>query len=435
MTWLPLDTWVVVVAIACAGACALPGTLLVLRRMSMMGDAISHTVLPGLAIAFLVTQSREPLPMFIGAIVVGIITAFLVEWVKNLGRTDGGTAMGVVFTALFALGLVIIRRAVDHVDLDPGCVLYGDVITTATDMMNVGGVEVPRALLINGGMFVTNLVAILLLYKEFKISAFDPALATTLGINSRFMHYVLMTMTAATTVAAFETVGSILVIAMLIVPAATAYLLTDRFGVMIILSVVIGAVAAVLGHISAITVPGWFGVGDTITSGMIAFCSGLIFVVVWMIAPRHGLLVKAAVNARMTLRVIREDVLGMLFRMEELSPAGNGTALANNPMREILQAGRVSHWLAMMRLRKDDKVRSTDTGFTLTDSGRSDARKLVRSHRLWETYLHNYLNLPADHVHPTAHILEHVTDEQMREDLAAKLAASTDPHGKEIPKE
>ncbi len=434
MTWYPLDTWTIVIGVLCAGACAIPGAILVLRRMSMMGDAISHTVLPGLAIAFLITQSREPLPMFIGAAVIGVLTAFLVEWVKKLGKTDSGTAMGVVFTILFALGLVLIRRALDAVDLDPGCVLYGDIITAATDEVTVFGWKVPRAVLINGGMFAANLIVLLLFFKEFKISAFDPALATTVGVNARLMHYLLMTMTAATTVSAFETVGSILVIAMLVVPAATAYLLTDKFGVMIALSVVVGAIAAAMGHIGAITIPSALGMGDTITSGMIAFTAGILFVLAWIFAPRHGLLSAVLNRTRVTLRVIREDVLGLLYRLEELD-ASHTVSLPAAAMDAGLQVNPIARWLAVRQLRQNGKVTGNQGRLILTDDGRTEARMLIRTHRLWESFLHQYLNLPADHVHPTAHMLEHVTDDAMRRDLAESVAEARDPHGKTIPTE
>lgn len=435
MEWYPLDTWTIVIGVLCAAACALPGTMLVLRKMSMMGDAISHTVLPGLAIAFLVTNSRDPLPMFIGAAVIGVITAFLVEWVKTLGRTDGGTSMGVVFTALFALGLVLIRRALDEVDLDPGCVLYGDVLTAATDMVTFLGFEVPRAVLINGGMLLVNGLIIGAMYKEFKISSFDPALATTQGINAKFMHYLLMTMTAATTVAAFETVGSILVIAMLIVPPATAYLLTDRFGRMLLLSMGIGAVAAALGHVSAITVPRLFGFDDTITSGMMAFMTGVLFVVVWMLSPRHGMVSKVWQRTRLTVQILREDVLGMLYRLEELV-GRRCAALAPAQMWEGLRVNPAIGWLAAQQLKRAGKVARDHDGYYLTDDGRGDARRLIRAHRLWESYLHHHLGLAPDHVHPTAHVLEHITDSEMRRRLEARVESpSTDPHGKEIPEE
>ncbi|MFV1994623.1 MAG: metal ABC transporter permease, partial [Verrucomicrobiales bacterium] len=257
--WTSFDTWIVVVGALAASAAALPGCFLVLRRMSMMGDAISHAVLPGLAAGFLLTGSRSSAVMFLGAAIVGILTALFTQWISKLGNVDRGAAMGIVFTTLFAIGLIFIVRAADHVDLDPGCVLYGAIELTPLDTLSISlgdsSVEVPRAAAVLGAVLLLNALLIVLLFKEFRLSAFDPALATTLGINATFMHYLLMTMVAVTTVAAFEAVGSIIVIATLIVPPATALLLTKRLPVMLALSVLFAVAAAVLGHLGAQILP------------------------------------------------------------------------------------------------------------------------------------------------------------------------------------
>ncbi len=285
-----LDGWIIVAGVLCAAACALVGSFLVLRRMSMMGDAISHAVLPGLAVAFLMTGSRASLPMFIGAAVAGVLTAMFTEWIRGAGKVDEGASMGVVFTALFALGLLLVVQAADHVDLDPGCVLYGAIELTPLDTVRVGAYDIPRVVLTLGTVLALNLTCVLLLYKELKISSFDPALATTLGINARLMHYLLMTLVALTAVAAFESVGNILVVAMLIVPAATAHLLTDRLSIMIGLAMLLGAISAVLGHVGAIALPAAFGYESTNTAGMMALMSGLLFALAIVFGPRHGVL-------------------------------------------------------------------------------------------------------------------------------------------------
>lgn len=292
MNWTSIDTWIVVTGVLCAMACALPGCFLVLRKMSMMGDAISHAVLPGLAIAFLVGGTRASLPMFLGAAVTGVLTAVFTQWIGRFANVDRGAAMGVVFTTLFAIGLVLIVQAADHVDLDPGCVLYGAIEFTPLDTVIIGGLELPRAAAVNGGVLLFNAIVIALLYKELKLSAFDPALAETLGFSSSFLHYLLMTMVAVTTVAAFESVGSIIVIAMLIVPAATAQLLTRRLLPMLLLGVVLAAASAVLGHLGALLLPPLLGFDSTTTSGMMAFAAGVIFILAWVFAPREGLIMR-----------------------------------------------------------------------------------------------------------------------------------------------
>lgn len=294
MTWFPLDTWIVLVGAACAVACALPGSFLVLRGMSLMGDAISHAVLPGLALAFLLTGSRASLPMFVGAAALGILTAVLTQWIRRWGRLESGASMGIVFTTLFALGLVLIVRGADRVDLDPSCVLYGALEFTPLDTMTLPGLglPVPRALVVLAGVAGLNLLVLAAFFKEFRITSFDPEMADTLGIRSGLFHYLLMVLTAVTVVAAFEAVGSVIVIALLIVPPATAHLLTDRLVPLLGIACGLGIASAALGHWLALTVPPLFGFADTSTAGMMAVATGLLFVVAWVLAPRHGLLAR-----------------------------------------------------------------------------------------------------------------------------------------------
>jgi len=283
MNWDTTDTWIAVTGALCAVACALPGSFLVLRKMSMMGDAISHAVLPGLALAFLFTGSRASLPMFLGAAGMGLLTAVFTQWISRFGDIDQGAAMGIVFTTLFAIGLLLIVRAADHVDLDPGCVLYGAIELTVLDMVRLGSWEVPRAALVNGAAGIFNLGIIIALFKEFRLASFDEGLAANLGFFPGRLHYLLMTMVAVTTVAAFESVGSIIVIAMMIVPPATALLVTRRLVPMLAASAGFGVAAAFLGHALALWGPPVIGFAGTSTSGSIAFAAGLLFAAAWAV--------------------------------------------------------------------------------------------------------------------------------------------------------
>lgn len=282
MTWLPYDTWIVTVGALTATACALPGCFLVLKKMSMMGDAISHAVLPGLAVGYLLTGSRTSVVMFIGAVITGLLTAWFTQWISDRGRVDYGASMGIVFTAFFALGLILIVQGAYQVDLDPDCVLYGALELTPLDVaftLAAGGylIEVPRATVILSVVLLLNLSVLVGLFKEFRICSFDPELATAQGISARRMHYLLMSLVAITTVAAFEAVGSIMVIAMLIVPPASALLLTRSLAPMLLLSVALAILSAALGHVGALFIPPVLGFESTNTAGMMATTSGLLF--------------------------------------------------------------------------------------------------------------------------------------------------------------
>ncbi len=432
MDWTFLDTWIVIVGILGAMSCALLGNYLVLRRMSMMGDAISHAVLPGLAIAFLVSGSRESLPMLIGAVLIGVLTTLFIQVIDRLSGLDKGASMGVVFTTLFALGLILIRQAADHVDLDPSCVLYGAIELTPLDTYLMFGYEIPRAAVTNGAMLLINGLFVLLFFKELRITSFDPALATTIGINANVMQYVLMTLVAATTIAAFESVGSILVIAMLIVPGAAAHLLTDRMGPMLGISAVFAGFSAFLGHLGAITVPTWFGFQDTSTAGMMAFTAGLLFALVMLFAPRHGLISRLMHQVLLSLKIVRDDILGFIYRYQELADE-DASPVRIDQVREAMMAGLAVNVSIRALLRKKLIERVSD-GLALTAEGLKHARHLVRSHRLWETYLCDKLGYCGADIHRYAHDLEHFTDVGLQNSLnQATGNPATDPHQRRIP--
>lgn len=453
--WNASDTWIVVTAVLAAMACALPGNYLVLRRQSLMGDALSHSVLLGIVLAVLAANWIRKLAgmgdagyvalvagaAFAGAVVVGVLTATLTEWVRNLGRVEASAALGVVFTTLFALGIVLIRVAAEGVHIDLQCVLLGEIVSVTLDTWNWNGWAIPRAAIGNGAMFLVNALLVLLFYKELRLSAFDPGLATTQGVNARVMNHTLMAITAVTIVAAFRSVGSILVIAMLIVPPAAAYLLTQRLGRMIALSLVIAAASALLGHAGAIVLPGALlprlglpAVGSASTSGMMAAAAGGLFVLALLFGPRHGVLSRGIDRIRVALRIAADDLLGWLYRVEERAtaeaapPAVAHSALAGmNPLVARL---------AKLELRWRGLIDRAAGGYRLTDRGRDAAREIVRGHRLWETFMQKHIAVPEDHQHAAAHLVEHYLDADLRRELAAELDRPVqDPQGHDIPPE
>lgn len=269
-----------------AASCALIGTFLVLRKMALLGDAISHAVLPGIAIAFLLTGERSPLPMVIGAGILGVITVFLVELGNRTRRLHEDASIGVVFPMLFAIGVILISRYAGQVDLDLDCVLHGEIAYTPWDLLYVGERAIgPKALWVNGVVLLVNVLFVTLAFKELKITTFDPQLAATLGFAPTLVHYLLMSLTSITVVGAFESVGAILVVAMLVVPPATAYLLTERLSVMLGLSAGFGVASAIGGY-------GLARMLDASIAGGMATVSGLLFALAFLLSPRHGLLAR-----------------------------------------------------------------------------------------------------------------------------------------------
>ncbi len=282
---ISMDTfWILVIGSLVAASCSLVGCFLVLRRLSMLGDAISHAVLPGIVIAFMLTGSRNIVPMLIGAMAMGMLTAFLTDMLNRVGKLQSDAAMGVTFTWLFAIGVILVSKYTGTVDLDVDCVLYGEIVFAPLDTLTWGDYNLgPRALWLTGAVSVFNLIFVVLGYKQLKICSFDPALAASIGINVALWHYLLMGFVSLTTVASFESVGAILVVAMLIVPANTAYLLTDRLSHMLMISVVVGVLSALGGYALAAWV-------DGAIAGAMAVVSGGLYVLAALASPRHGVL-------------------------------------------------------------------------------------------------------------------------------------------------
>lgn len=277
--------WILLTGALVAAACSVLGCFLVLRRLSMLGDAISHAVLPGIVVAFLLSGNLTSPLMFLGAVAIGLLTTFLIQGLSS-GGVHQDAAIGVTFTALFAVGVVLVSLLAGHVDLDLDCVLYGEIAYTPFDIWRGGDLSLgPRPVWVTGGLLLLNVAVVALLFKEFKICAFDPQMAAAVGINVAAVHYLLMGLVSITTVGAFESVGAILVVAMLIVPGATAYLLTDRLERMLALAAGVGVLSAVLGYFLARSL-------DCSIAGAMASVCGLLFTLAFFFSPTHGLLAR-----------------------------------------------------------------------------------------------------------------------------------------------
>lgn len=418
-----LALWTVAVGTVANIACAMLGCYLVLRRMSLLGDAISHAVLPGIAVGFLMAGRLASGPIFVGAVGAGLVTALLAHTLHRFGKVPEDSSLGAVFTSLFALGIILINLA-PHADLDPGCVLYGLIEFTPLDTVDVLGGQVPRALFPLGAALAATVVFVTLFWKELKVCSFDPALATAMGIPASLIHYLLMAMVAVMTVAAFEAVGSILVVAMLIVPAATAQLMTDRLGLTMLWATAVGVLAAVGGYLAAESI-------NTSIAGMMAATAGGLFATAVLLAPRHGLVSKAWHNLALSLRIAREDALGALYRAAEKGTVGKVHTQAALDAAGAGLIGRLARLqLRWLGLATTDK----EALWKLTPQGLEVARSLVRSHRLWEAYLGEHFDLPLDHLHAAASRVEHFIGPRLQEALSDELKGrETDPHGRPIP--
>lgn len=264
-------------------ACAIPGTFLVLRKMALITDAISHSILPGIVIGFFITHDLSSPLLIILAAASGVVTVILVEFIQKTGLVKEDTAIGLVFPALFSIGIILIAKNANDVHLDIDAVLLGELAFAPFDRFIIDGMDIgPKSLWIISIILLITIGLLFAFFKELKVSTFDAGLASALGLSPVVMHYGLMTISSITTVGAFDAVGAILVIALMIAPAATAYLLTNDLKKMLLLSVVFGVGSAISGY--------WVAhILDASISGSMTTVLGIVFLLVYLFAPNKGL--------------------------------------------------------------------------------------------------------------------------------------------------
>jgi len=272
------------IATIVAIACAIPGVFLVLRKMALISDAISHAILPGIVIGFFITQDLNSPLLILLAALTGVITVILVEFIQKTGLVKEDTAIGLVFPALFSIGVILIAKNANDVHLDVDAVLLGELAFAPFDRLLMSGMDIgPKSLWVMGIVLLISLVLLFLFFKELKVSTFDAGLSSAMGISPIVMHYGLMSVSSITVVGAFDAVGAILVVALMIAPAATAYLLTSDLKKMMGLSIFFGVFSAICGYWLAHSL-------DASISGSMTTVLGVIFLLVYLFAPRKGLL-------------------------------------------------------------------------------------------------------------------------------------------------
>lgn len=304
------------IGILVAVSCSMLGTFLVLRRTAMVSDAISHSVLFGIIAGFWLLQVEVSNPILIvTAALSGLLTVWLVELLTSTKRIHADAAIGLVFPLLFSIAVVLINVQFRNVHIDIDAVLLGSIALSPINRMTVLGLRIPEGLVVMGVITAVNLAYIALLYKELKITTFDPGLAAALGISPALVHYSLMGLVSLTAVGAFDHVGAILVIALMIAPPASAYLLTNRLEVMLGLSAVMAAAAAVAGY--------WVSRAAGVDiAGAMATMSGVIFLACLVFAPEQGLVARALIAARRRRRFAIEMLLVHLSSHEGKADEG-----------------------------------------------------------------------------------------------------------------
>jgi ABC-type Mn2+/Zn2+ transport system permease subunit/Mn-dependent DtxR family transcriptional regulator len=390
--------------------CGLLGCFIVIRNMSMIGDALSHAILPGIVIAFMFA-GYSTLGFFIGSVSAGLLTAFMITWLQQKVRIKNDAAIGIIFTFMFSLGVIGISwlSGQEGVHLDLKDFLFGNLLSVSTEDLFLA---LTMCLLV--------ISVVLIFYRSLFLTSFQPVLSGTLGINASFIHYVLMFLLSLVVVASLRSVGVILVVSMLITPASAALLLADRLSKVMIWASVLGGLSAVLGLILSIIFD--FPVGPSM-----AVMTTLVYFVIAILAPKRGFLPKWMARKALTKRIIIEDILKRTYKTgmhhahslpQLVELTGKNTRVLSKWLKKLVQLGLFTEVAGM---------------YQLTDMGITKANQMIRAHRLWETYLVE--ELKSDQIHEDAEQIEHYLSEEDMSRLDERLGfPETDPHGSPIPK-
>ncbi len=357
------------IAAVVAAACALPGVFLVLRRTAMMSDAISHSILFGIVLAFFITEDLTSPFLIIAATLTGVLTVSLVELLGKTGLLKEDASIGLVFPVLFSIGVILVARYAGDVHLDTDAILLGELAFAPFNRFEIFGVDIgPKSLWLMSGIFLIDALFIFLFYKELKLSTFDSALAASLGFAPGMIHYALMTLVSITAVGAFDAVGSILVVALMVAPPASAYLLTDRLKWMLLLSVGLGIAGALSGF--------WIAtLFDVSISGAMASMSGVVFLLIFLFAPDRGLIAAARRKMRQRWEFAQTMLAIHLFTHEGLPEANRENRFDH--LDEHLRWNEPFSRRVVSLADKNVLLRQTNGFLELTPSGRENARKAI----------------------------------------------------------
>lgn len=390
------------------------GSLMVLRRMAFLGDALSHAMIAGVAGGYLVMKLVFGLEayapgMLLGSLIAALVTVLLIGFVSRITRIKEDTAIGIMYTGIFALGVVFVSIFRHYIHIDLMHFIMGDVLGISdTDLWT--------------SILVASLVlsVIILFFRHFQICAFDPVMAAAIGVPVALFDHALTTCVSLVVVSAVSMVGVILVVGLLITPAATAYLLSDRLSRMMALAALFG----VTGVVGGLYLSVWL---DTAGGGAIMLFTTIQFLLVLAVAPRYGLLARWLRLHLMVPQEVIEDILGTVLRTGR-----ERTSLAI--LRRFVHDQRKLNRALKNMVHEDLLEGDSRKGYRLTRKGAEEASRIIRAHRLWESYL-AHLGTSETEIHAQAHILEHVRENGALEYLDKLLGfPKTDPDGKEIPK-
>ena len=402
-------------------SCGILGSFIVVRRMALFGDTLSHAVLPGVALGFMWNMSKDPMAIFVGATLAGIAGGILVNLITQTTRLKEDTALGLVLASFFAVGICLLTRIQKISTGSKGgldAYLFGQAATLNKDDVVLMGVITVLAVLL-----------IVFFYKELLLTSFDAAFAKAAGFPVALIQYSLMLLLAFSVVIALQAVGVVLVSAMLITPAAAAYLLTDRMHIMMLLASIFGVAAGAAGALFS------FLSTNLPTGPLVVMGASMVFVLAFLFGPKHGVITRWWRRQSRSAQVQRENTLKAIYRvLEDREFEGEGVSLRELAENRHETIDEVRGQCRALKAHQMATLHDEGDSVHLTPEGWQRACEIVRNHRLWELYLTNEAHIASDHVHDDAEVIEHVLGEETVRQLERTLNhARYDPHGRPIP--
>lgn len=401
--------------------CGLMGSFLVVRRLALMGDALSHAVLPGVAAGFLWNMSKDHVAIFIGATIAGLLGAVLVQALRSTTRHREDATLGFVLASFFGAGICLFTMIQNL----PG----GNKSGLDRFMFGQAAALSGGDVLLLGIVAAVVLGSVLIFYKEYAITSFDPAFARAIGLPVAAFHYLLILLLAFAIVSALQAVGVVLVSAMLVIPAASAYLLCDRLRSLLVVSALFGLLSGAVGAFFSF-------VGKNLPTGpFMVVAAACVFVAAFFLAPRHGLLTRWLRRRRGANRIRRENTLKAIYRVLEEGNFETEQILVSDLAQQRKETlDQIRRRAEELRRHGLATVSADGDAVLLTPEGWQRACEIVRNHRLWELYLTHAAQMAPDRVHEDAEVIEHVLGEDTVRKLEKRLSyARKDPHGKLIP--
>ncbi len=413
----------VVLGMVLLGICSgVVGSFTFLRKRALLGDAIAHSVLPGVCLAFMIGGTKNPLFLLVGATITGWLSLIVIDFISNRSRIKPDAAIGLVLSVFFGVGILLLTSIQGS----------GNAAQSGLDKFLFG----KAASLIGSDVWVFGILCavmtlvVILFFKEFKLLSFDPDFAHSIGLPIRLLEIVLATITVLTVAVGIQAVGVVLMSAMLITPAAAARYWTDKLFKMVILAAIFGAISGILGaYVSYTETAMPTGPWVIVVLSLIAFFSMLV-------APKRGVWAQYVIQKRNQNKIHQENVLKLFYHIAE---KGDQQFRAARSLDELLSRREFPTSIlkrtltALTKKELLDKVGNNQ--WKLTDEGEERGKRVVRLHRLWEVYLTKYLRIAPDHVHDDAEAMEHVITPELEAELDKLLDyPATDPHDSKIPR-